>query len=281
MKDLLKKLFKKYSIEYTEESLEKLDKFYNMVVETNQKFNLTAITAQSEFAIKHILDSVLCAKLLPANASVIDVGAGAGFPSVPLKILRPDLNITMLDSLNKRVLFLQDVISALNLKDICAKHERAEDYALKNREKFDVAIARAVANLTTLSEYCLPFVKLNGIFVALKGANLNQELLEAEYAIDLLGGKMESVQEVFVEEIDSKRENIVIKKIKQTPNKYPRGKNLPRLKPLCKWLQMAMVLDIRHNVTFYDKKHKILCCQVKYNIFWIKIEVDCGNVDNS
>lgn len=232
MEQILKDLFNEYGIKYTDEQLKQLSKFYEMVVETNEKFNLTAITEENDFAIKHILDSVLPMTLLPQNASVIDVGAGAGFPSIPLKILRPDLKVTMLDSLNKRVYFLNEVIATLNLKDITAVHSRAEDYALKNREVFDVAIARAVASLVTLSEYCLPFVKVGGNFIALKGSSLTEELKEATYAITLLGGKQKDIQKIYVKQIDAMRENVIIDKIKPTDKKYPRGKNLPRLKPL-------------------------------------------------
>lgn len=232
MKNILKLLFDKYNIEYTEAKLDLLDKFYQMVVETNEKFNLTAITEKNEFAVKHILDSVLPNMYLPYGAKVLDVGAGAGFPSIPLKILREDLDMTLLDSLNKRVVFLNEVIDTLKLKNAIAVHSRAEDYALKSREKFDVVVSRAVANLTTLCEYCLPFVKVGGSFVALKGSGLDKELIESKYALELLGGKVEDVQKVFVEEIDATRENLIVKKVKICPIKYPRGKNLPRLKPL-------------------------------------------------
>lgn len=232
MEQILKDIFNEYGIKYTDGQLKQLSKFYEMVVETNEKFNLTAITEENDFAIKHILDSVLPMVLLPQNASVIDVGAGAGFPSIPLKILRPDLKVTMLDSLNKRVNFLNEVIATLNLKNITAVHSRAEDYALRNREVFDIAIARAVASLVTLSEYCLPFVKVGGNFIALKGSSLTEELKEATYAITLLGGKYKDIQKIYVKQIDAMRENVIIEKIKPTDKKYPRGKNLPRLKPL-------------------------------------------------
>lgn len=232
MKQLLQSLFDKYKIEYNEEQLKQMQTFYEYVIEENKKFNLTAITEKNDFAIKHLLDCVLPAHLLPLGASVIDIGAGAGFPSIPLKIIRPDLKITMLDSLNKRVNFLNNAVALLGLKEISAIHSRAEDYALKNREVFDIAIARAVAGLNTLSEYCLPFVKVGGVFVALKGSNYETEMEESKKAITILGGQLKDVQKVYIEEIESQRANLVIKKIKQTPSKYPRGKNLPRLKPL-------------------------------------------------
>lgn len=232
MKQLLKELFEKYGISANDECFEKLEVFYNMVVETNQKFNLTAITEKNDFAVKHLLDSCLPYTLLPQNAKIIDIGAGAGFPSVPLKIIRPDLNVVMLDSLNKRVNFLNECINVLGLKNAVAVHFRAEDYALKNREQFDIAIARAVAGLNTLCEYCLPFVKVGGKFVALKGNSYLEELENAKQAISVLGGEVEQIQKVFVKEIDSERANVVIRKKLSTPAKYPRGKNLPRLKPI-------------------------------------------------
>ncbi len=232
MQNLLKNLFKKYSIEHTDLQIEKLAKYYEMVIVANEKFNLTAITEKFDFAVKHFLDSVLPIVNIPKNATMIDVGAGAGFPSVPIKILRDDVKVVMLDSLNKRVNFLNDVVQTLGLKNISAVHARAEDYAGLKRESFDVCVARAVANLTTLSEYCLPFVKTGGKFIALKGSNLSEELKEAAYAIKTLGGTVLNIQKVFIEEIDSNRENVVIVKTSPTPAKYPRGKNLPRLKPL-------------------------------------------------
>ena len=229
---ILKRLFDKYKIPYTEQMLNQLGQYYQMVIQTNKQFNLTAITDEDEFAIKHILDSVLPNQFLPLNATVIDIGAGAGFPSIPLKIIRPDLQITMIDSLNKRVNFLNEVIKKLELDGTIAVHTRAEDYAVNFRGRFDVAIARAVAPLCTLAEYCLPFVKIGGVFIAMKGGNLQEELVQAQNAILLLGGERQTTQEVVVEEIDAKRLNLIVKKIKPTPAKYPRGKNQPRLKPL-------------------------------------------------
>lgn len=232
MQQLLKELFEEYSIPYTQDMLERLDIYYNFVIEENKKFNLTAITEKNDFAIKHILDSCLPYNMLPVNAKIIDVGAGAGFPSIPLKIIRPDLNLTMLDSLNKRVNFLNECVSKLGLTGAVAIHSRAEDFALKNRESFDIAIARAVASLDTLSEYCLPFVKVGGCFVALKGSSYDEELQKANYAIDVLGGSIKDIQKISLPNTEGQRANIKIQKVKPTPNKYPRGKNLPRLKPL-------------------------------------------------
>ncbi|MBE7082615.1 MAG: 16S rRNA (guanine(527)-N(7))-methyltransferase RsmG [Clostridiales bacterium] len=232
MKQYLKELFDKYDIEHTEQMLDCFVMYYNIVIEENKKFNLTAITEKNDFALKHFLDCCLPYKILPQNASVIDIGAGAGFPSIPLKIIRPDLKITMLDSLNKRVNFLNNTVAQLGLKEIFAVHSRAEDYAQKNREVFDIAIARAVANLNTLSEYCLPFVKAGGKFIALKGSSFQEELNISNNAIKLLGGNVQDIQIVELTENDSTRANIVVEKVSATPNKYPRGKNLPKDKPL-------------------------------------------------
>ncbi len=233
MKDEIKQIFTKYNLEYDENKIEQLVKFYKFVIEKNKVMNLTNIVNEKEFILKNILDSVLPEKYIKQNSSLIDVGAGAGFPSVPLKILRPDLNITMLDSLNKRVVFLNEVISVLNLKNIQAVHSRAEDYAKNQRESYDVCVSRAVARLNTLLEYCLPLVKVGGIFIAYKSLKADEEIIESEKALDILGGNIENKQNVTIDEINSIRENIIIRKKNTTPKKYPRNKNLPKIKPIC------------------------------------------------
>lgn len=233
MKDEIKQIFTKYNLEYDENKIEQLVKFYKFVIEKNKVMNLTNIVNEKEFILKNILDSVLPEKYIKQNSSLIDVGAGAGFPSIPLKILRPDLNITMLDSLNKRVVFLNEVISVLNLKNIQAVHSRAEDYAKNQRESYDVCVSRAVARLNTLLEYCLPFVKVGGIFIAYKSLKADEEIIESEKALDILGGNIENKQNVIIDEINSIRENIIIRKKNTTPKKYPRNKNLPKIKPIC------------------------------------------------
>ncbi len=232
MKELLKNLFNKYNIECDDDKLNQLEMFYQMVIEKNQVMNLTNIIEEKEFAIKNILDSVLPINTIKENATLIDVGAGAGFPSIPLKILRPDLKITMIDSLKKRVEFLKNAIQILKLKNIQVIHTRAEDYAKLKREQFDVCVARAVARLNTLLEYCLPFVNKNGIMIAYKSLKADEELEEAKNALNILGGKVINLQSIFVKEIESMRVNIIIKKEKQTPLLYPRNKNLAKLKPI-------------------------------------------------
>lgn len=232
MEQLLKDLFEKYQITYDDEKIEKLNKFYNIVIETNKVMNLTNITEKREFAIKNILDCVLPMKIIPYGAEVLDIGAGAGFPSIPLKIMRDDLNFVMVDSLNKRVEFLKTVIQKLNLKNVYAIHSRIEDYAKNHSAQYDIVVARAVARLNTLCEYSLPLVKVGGKVIAYKSQKAEEEILEANKAIEILGGKVTQLQNVLLKEIDSIRINIVIEKVKSTPSIYPRGKNLPKLKPI-------------------------------------------------
>ena len=232
MIELLKNLFTKYQIEYTDEQIEKINKYYNMVIEQNKTMNLTRILSEEEFATKNILDSVLPIKIIPKNASVVDVGTGAGLPGIPLKILRPDIKLTLLDSLQKKVNFLKQVVVELDLKEVKCVHARVEDFAKTNKENFDVCVSRAVARLNTLCEYCLPLVKIDGIMIAYKSLKAEEEAKEAQKAIDILGGKIENVQNVIIKEENSIRTNIIISKIKNTPNIYPRGKNLPKTKPI-------------------------------------------------
>ena len=232
MIELLKNLFTKYQIEYTDEQIEKINKYYNMVIEQNKTMNLTRILSEEEFATKNILDSVLPIKIIPKNASVVDVGTGAGLPGIPLKILRPDIKLTLLDSLQKKVNFLKQVAIELGLKEVKCVHARVEDFAKTNRESFDVCVSRAVARLNTLCEYSLPLVKIDGKMIAYKSLKAEEEAKEAQKAIDILGGKIENVQNVIIKEENSIRTNIIISKIKNTPNIYPRGKNLPKTKPI-------------------------------------------------
>ena len=214
----------KHNIALNDEQIQKLDEFSEILVECNKKFNLTAITSPNEIVYKHFIDSFLIFRAidLKLNSSLMDVGAGAGFPSTPIAIARRDLLITQLDSLKKRVLFLQKVNShfVLNSKSL---HGRAEDFAKKieYREKFDYVTARAVASMDRLSEYCLPFTKVGGFFIAMKGPEYAPELEQAEKAIKVLGGRIEKIQ-TFKLGNSSVRTIILVKKISQTPAKYPR-----------------------------------------------------------
>lgn len=207
----------------------RFNRYFELLIEWNEKFNLTKITARDEVYKKHFLDSILPAKLIPFSSSVLDVGSGAGFPGIPLKLIRPDISLTMLDSLLKRVGFLNTVISELNLTNTNAVHCRAEEFDKKGC--FEVVVSRAVAPLNVLSEYCLPFVKTGGIFIAYKSSAIDDELRNAEKAISILGGDLPVLYTRRLDE-ETERTFVVIKKIKTTPDKYPRKGNKPRLQPL-------------------------------------------------
>ena len=211
---------------------EKFEQYFSNLVEWNNKFNLTAITSHDEVFKKHFLDSILSMDIIPQNATVIDIGAGAGFPSFPLKIVRDDLKIVAVDSVNKKVTFLNDLASMLSLQNVTCLHARAEYLAQKVdfREQFDVCVARAVASLNTLCEYCLPFVKVGGMFLAYKSQNIDEELQSSTNALILLGGKLEKILKFDLN--GAERNIVVIRKVATTPKKFPRGKNKPRLEPL-------------------------------------------------
>ncbi|AEF95557.1 Ribosomal RNA small subunit methyltransferase G [Desulfotomaculum nigrificans CO-1-SRB] len=212
------------------------NKYLSLIIEGNEKINLTAILEPKEVAIKHFVDSLTCllAVSFPTGAKVLDIGSGAGFPGVPLKIYRPDLQITLMDSLNKRILFLQDTINKLGLNNITAIHSRAEDFGQQpaNRENFDVVVSRAVARLVVLSEYCLPCVKIGGYFISQKGPDIDNEIKEAQKAIDKLGGQLSEVKKLQLPLIGDPRSLVVIKKIKPTPKQYPRKAGVPAKKPI-------------------------------------------------
>ena len=205
------------------------DRYAEMLTERNEKVNLTAITDPDEIRVKHFTDSLAAIDLIKTGATVLDIGSGAGFPGIPLKIARDDISVTLLDSVNKKVAFMNDVIADLGLKNIEAVHARIEDFPHKG--EFDVAVSRAVAELMTLAEYALPFVKVGGTFVAYKSEKAEAEAATAGNAVALLGGRLREIREVNVAP-GLTRKLIVIDKIDPTPLKYPRGKNLPRLKPL-------------------------------------------------
>ena len=228
------KIFDENGIALTTEQTGRLDKYAEMLCERNEHVNLTAITDPEGIAEKHFFDSIYPFTLfeLPQGASLIDVGTGAGFPSCPLKVFRDDISLTLLDSLNKRVNFLQDISDTLSLDAKCV-HGRAEEFGKKPdyREQFDIATARAVANLRDLCEYCLPFVKVGGLFAALKGSSGAEELDIAKPAIKLLGGKTEKVIEYTLPSGDG-RTLILIRKLTATPEKFPRNAGQMKKKPL-------------------------------------------------
>ena len=220
------------SLDLDATQLDKFEKFYRLVIEQNRVMNLTAITEPHEFAVKHIIDSLSAwdEKIFSGVEKILDVGSGAGFPGIPLKIFRPQLKFTLLDSLNKRVEFLRRVVAELELDGVEIYHGRAEELARQKnfREQFDVVTSRAVARLNILAEYCLPFVKVGGKFVALKGKSFREELDEARAAIKILGGGEIFIREMKLPTLDDKRAVIYIDKKKSTPNKYPRRENLIR-----------------------------------------------------
>ena len=231
--DLLKKA-KMLGIELNENKIEMFYNYMNLLIEWNKKMNLTAIIEPKEIILKHFMDSITIKKYLKENDEVLDIGTGAGFPGIPLKIVKEDSKITLLDSLNKRITFLQEVINKLNLKDIRGIHGRAEEFVKQKseREKYDIVTSRAVARLNVLLEYMLPFTKIGGSCICMKANNIEEELKEAEKAINILGGKIEKVDKIILPESDIERNIIIIKKIKETPNKYPRKAGMPTKEPI-------------------------------------------------
>ena len=218
------------------EKLDKFEKYHKLLIEWNEKMNLTAITDEKEVAIKHFLDSIssLDSDIIKDDARIIDVGTGAGFPGIPLKIFRSDLDVTLMDSLNKRITFLNEVIGELELEGIRTIHSRAEDLGKKeeHREVYDVAISRAVANLASLSELCLPFVKVGGYFVSMKGPKASEEIKDAKKAIKLMGGEYVETINYSLPDTDLEHNLVVIKKVAPTPKKFPRKAPKPIKEPI-------------------------------------------------
>lgn len=221
-------------LSFTEEQLAQFTRYYELLVETNKVMNLTAITEPEEVAVKHMVDSLLAYEDGMQGKTLVDVGTGAGFPGVPLKIYCPSLKVTLVDSLGKRLRFLEQVIDELGLKGISCEHLRAEDAgrSKKHREQYDYVTARAVARLSVLSEYCLPLAKKGGQFIALKGSRFAEEIEEGEAAVKILGGKIISAEPVKLPGLDDGRAIIKIAKIKATPTQYPRKAGTPEKQPL-------------------------------------------------
>lgn len=233
---ILEEELSNWKIELSDEQFFQISKYYDLIVEWNKVMNLTAITDEVDFAYKHILDSILIIKVFDFTKvrSIIDVGTGAGLPGIPIKILYPHIKVTLLDSLNKRIQFLNEVIKELNLKEIDTIHGRAEDYGLNKdyREQYDVCVSRAVSHLRTLSEYCLPYVRKNSYFIAYKSLQSDEEIAESHNAIELLGGRIESIRDEELIRNDVLRRFVIIHKEKNTKAIYPRKAGLPQKKPL-------------------------------------------------
>jgi 16S rRNA (guanine527-N7)-methyltransferase len=233
---LLSELAEKVGVSLSQLQIKQFNRYYEMLIEKNKVMNLTAITDYEEVVYKHFVDSLSLIKVydLSQEKSVLDMGTGAGFPGIPLKIAFPSLSVTLLDSLNKRVVFLEEVIAELGLEGIKAVHGRAEDFAKNQdyRENFDLCVSRAVAKLTTLAEYCIPYIKKEGYFIPYKAGNIDAEVDEAKKAIKVLGGNLEKVAVFQLPETDIERSFVVIKKINVTPKHYPRTAGKPGKEPI-------------------------------------------------
>ena len=233
-KEKMQEKSKILGFDFSVEQISKFYKYMNMLIEWNEKINLTAIIEPNEIILKHFIDSLTIYKDIPNKSSVVDVGTGAGFPGIPLAIMNESLKVTLVDSLNKRLIFLQEVINELNLKNVELVHARAEEFGQnkKYREKFDISTSRAVANLSTLSEYLIPLVKENGKIICMKASEAEEEIEQAKKAINVLGGTIKNVETFDLPQSDIGRTIITVEKIKKTPAKYPRKAGTPSKEPI-------------------------------------------------
>lgn len=234
--DILNEAATNVGIEFNEKKYNQFIKYKDLLKEWNEKVNLTAITDDEEIIKKHFIDSIKIFKFdgIKNAKKIIDIGTGGGFPGIPIKIMRPECEVVLLDSLRKRINVLNDILINIGIEDVETIHGRAEEFGKNNdyREKFDVVVSRAVANLTSLSEFCIPYVKKGGYFVPLKGPAVEEEVLEAKKAISILGGKLQEIIEVEIEDSNLNHNLVIIKKEKNTPNKYPRKAGTATKTPL-------------------------------------------------
>ena len=231
--EFMKEECKKNNIQISNEEIEKLYIYMKEILEWNEKVNVTAIKDEKEFIVKHFIDSLTIEKYITNGEKVLDIGTGAGFPGIPIKITKNKSHVDLVDSVNKKLNVIRDIIPKIKLEDIEYIHTRAEDLAknVKYRESYDVVTSRAVANLTTLVEYMLPFVKVGGKIICMKGPNVEEELAESKKAISILGGKIEQIENINIDS-DYERNIIIIKKEKPTPKQYPRGQGKPLKEPI-------------------------------------------------
>ena len=237
MSQIFEEKLSQIGITLSDKQKEQFDKFYELLVEWNKVMNLTGITEYEEVNEKHFVDSLSIVKAIDMNQvhSLVDIGTGAGFPGIPLKIAFPHIKVVLLDSLNKRINFLNTVIKELGLENIETIHGRAEDFAKQPeyREQFDLCVSRAVANLATLSEYCIPYVKKNGLFVPYKSGEIEEELEQSKKAVHVLGGKIQDVVKFQLPGSEIGRSFVIINKLQNTAKKYPRKAGLPSKEPIC------------------------------------------------
>lgn len=236
-KDTIKVLSNMNDVLFTDDQINKLYKYMQLLIDWNDNINLTAITNEEDIILKHFIDSAVVNKYLANAENLIDVGTGAGFPGLVLKITNPDLNITLLDALNKRVNFLNEVILEDNLYNIVALHGRAEEFGknIQHREQYDAVVSRAVANMNVLLEYMMPFVKLNGLCICMKSVSANEEVENAKNVISLLGGQLESIDKIYLKDKNDEvleRDIVIIRKVTHTDNIYPRNSKKINKKPL-------------------------------------------------
>ncbi len=228
----LKEKSKSINIQLEDKQIEKFYNYMNLLLERNEKMNLTAITEPKEVILKHFIDSATIIKYIENGMQIVDVGTGAGFPGIPLNIINSEASYTLVDSLNKRINFLDEVINSLQLNNINTIHSRIEEFGRDNKESFDIATSRAVASLNILLEYLLPLVKIGGICICMKGSNVKEEIENSKKALDVLGGRIEKIEEIILPNSDIRRSIIIVRKVNATPKKFPRKPGMATKEPM-------------------------------------------------